>query len=594
MRFETNGLALTTGYKYQLGGLVRPDGTGGAIVLWSDVSSGSIGLMGQHVTDTGGQSWDADGLQFFFGIDGDANNFKALSWGADKAMLFWEDKRWSSTGAVAMGQVMNRNAAISYTMDGIALSENEEQKSPIIAKDGQGGAYLAYTNISSGTEILFAQHINADLAPTWPGQGFQVNPNALFGQLKPTMIAGPDGYMYFFWTEEIFLQGLSLFTQKYDIDGNAQWSVGGIQLDAGDIAGDKYAVTALSMTSGEIILVWEAETVDGTRSYISQIMGDGSVNWTHPVSAATGNQRNAFAIYDEPANLIHVAWEDQRDLANSGVDLYAISVNGSGELGQEQLLSNDFGDQTRVDLSIADDGSGVLYAAWQSFDGFQNDVFVKNLTTDTEPEQITTLETENWDPAIRAVTGDRFLVAWADGRPGIYTDVYMYDSEPGSAGHAENGIAVSSAVLNQMEPQIIPFADNSTTDMAYLIAWQDMRSSGKTELTNIYAQAYTGVATGINPEPQLVSDFKLGAAYPNPFNGSVTIPFSNPAGEALVLRIHDILGREIHSAQLQTAGQSVYTWTGQDLAGSVVSSGVYLVSVESASQRHSQKLMFLK
>ena len=594
MVYPTNGLALTSGYKYQTGGLVRPDGNGGAMVLWSNASTGSIGITGQHITLSGTQTWDADGLELFFGIDGDANNFKALSWGEHSGMIFWEDKRWSGTGAVAMAQVMDRSAAIQYSMDGIVVSGNEEQRNPDIVVDDQGGAYLSYTNISTGTEILFAQHIDGTLTPTWPAEGLQVNPNALFGQLNPRMVSSSDGYLYYFWTEEIFLQGLSLFGQKYDIAGNAQWAVGGLQFSTAGIDGDKYAVEALALPDGEVMLIWEAETVDGILSFVSSVQSTGNFAWTHPLTSAGGGQMHALAIYDANSDLVHVAWEDQRNLALSGVDLYLVAVNAAGDMGEESLISDAFGDQTNLVMALADDGSGTLYAAWQNFDGFQHDIFVRNLTTAAPAEQITNLESDEKRPALRSVTASRYLVAWEDSRPGIYTDVYMYDSEVGSPGHAENGIAVSMAVLNQMQPQIVPFADHSTADMDYLIVWQDMRSSGKTELTNIYAQAYTGVFTVSTDGPVLASDLRLESAFPNPFNGAVTIPFINPVAEELSLRIYDLTGREILQTELGSPVSGSYIWNGSDLSGQALSSGVYLVSISSDARRFTQKLMYLK
>ncbi|MBT6001802.1 MAG: T9SS type A sorting domain-containing protein [Candidatus Marinimicrobia bacterium] len=594
MAFVADGLALTSGKKYQNGGLVRPDGNGGALVVWSNASTGSIGVTGQHVGVDGSQAWEVDGSEFFFGIDGDASKFQTLTWDDNDALIFWEDNRWAGTGSVSMAQVMDQTGAIQYAMDGEVLSGNEQQLSPIIVPDNEGGAYITYTNISTGTEILFAQHVGDDLAPTWASDGIQVNPNAILGQFKPQMVTSADAYLYYFWTEDIFFQGLLLHAQKYDINGVAQWAAGGLQIGPPEIGGDKYVTSAIAMADSTVIYVWESETVDGTKTYVSKLSPAGSNIWTEAVTEAAGTQRSSVAAYNPESDLLIIAWEDLRNVSESSVDLYAVSVDTDGNLGAEQLISNQFGDQTNLALSFADDNSSTLYAAWQDYDGFQHDIYVKNLTTDTAAEQITTLPTENKAPALRTISGSRYLVAWEDVRNGIHSDLYFYDSHPDSRGHGVEGVPLCLAILNQMQPQIVSFAGSNPDSLSYLIVWQDMRSSGKTELTNIYAQAYSGQMPVSVDEVVVAQEFKVGSAYPNPFNGAVSIPIENMGTANLDLYIYDLKGREIlHESLGHHVGHS-YTWSGQNRFGHDLSSGVYMVSIVSETQLHTQKVMFIK
>ena len=594
MGFEDDGLALTTGKKYQTGGLVRPDGNGGAIVLWSNAATGSIGITAQHVTATGAQAWDVDGSEFFFGIDGDASELQTLVWGDDGALIFWEDNRWAGTGAVAMAQVMDTTAAILYAMDGQGLSENDQQLSPVIVSDNESGAYITYTNKTTGLEVLYVQHVGADLEPTWDLDGLAPNGTTLLGQFNPQMVTSADGYLYYLWTEEIFFQGLYIFAQKFDINGVAQWSDGGLVVSPADVTGDPYARSIVAMADSTVIYVWELETIDGTNTFVSKLGPDGTTLWTEAVTEAAGSQRGSVSIYNPETDFVTIGWEDLRNVSESMVDLYAVTLDTDGNLGAEQLISNDFGDQTSLAFSFSDDNSSVLYAAWQSYDGFQHDIYVKNLTTDTESDQVTTLTSENKSPALRAVNSDRYLVAWEDGRNGIHTDLYFYDSQPGTPAHAAEGVALSLAVLNQMQPQIIPFANSNPAELSYLIAWQDMRSSGKTELTNIYAQTYHGPPTVSIEAPVLVDDFSVRDAYPNPFNGAVSIPVSNGNRANLDLTIYDLKGREVLHQALGNQSNVNYTWRGQDMFGQNVASGVYLVTIASEFQVNTQKIMFLK
>jgi flagellar hook assembly protein FlgD len=62
----------------------------------------------------------------------------------------------------------------------------------------------------------------------------------------------------------------------------------------------------------------------------------------------------------------------------------------------------------------------------------------------------------------------------------------------------------------------------------------------------------------------------------------------------LDLYIYDLKGREIlHESLGHHVGHS-YTWSGQNRFGHDLSSGVYMVSIVSETQLHTQKVMFIK
>ena len=121
-----------------------------------------------------------------------------------------------------------------------------------------------------------------------------------------------------------------------------------------------------------------------------------------------------------------------------------------------------------------------------------------------------------------------------------------------------------------------------------------MRSSGKTELTNIYAQGYNAQLTTSLDNVVVAQDFKVGSAYPNPFNGAVNIPIENMGAGNLDLYIYDLKGREILHESLGNQSGRIYTWRGQNRLGMDLSSGVYVVSIVSETQLHTQKVMFIK
>ena len=95
----------------------------------------------------------------------------------------------------------------------------------------------------------------------------------------------------------------------------------------------------------------------------------------------------------------------------------------------------------------------------------------------------------------------------------------------------------------------------------------------------------------------LPQEFALEAAYPNPFNASVQIPFAVwQANTPVELTVHDVLGRTVRTLTSGTmdAGRHVLQWDGRNAAGEPVGNGAYLVQLRAGSQRAVGKVMLIK
>ena len=98
-------------------------------------------------------------------------------------------------------------------------------------------------------------------------------------------------------------------------------------------------------------------------------------------------------------------------------------------------------------------------------------------------------------------------------------------------------------------------------------------------------------------DTRLPQEFALEAAYPNPFNAAVQIPFAVWQANAPVeLTVHDVLGRTIRTLTFGTvaAGWHVLHWDGRNAAGETVSNGAYLVQLRVGGRRAVGKVMLIK
>ena len=97
--------------------------------------------------------------------------------------------------------------------------------------------------------------------------------------------------------------------------------------------------------------------------------------------------------------------------------------------------------------------------------------------------------------------------------------------------------------------------------------------------------------TEITTSTTTPNNFELYQNYPNPFNPSTTINYQIPKGGMVIIKIYDILGREIKTLVngYKPAGRYNVTFNAHNLA-----SGVYIYQLKSGSFVASKKLVLIK
>ncbi len=90
--------------------------------------------------------------------------------------------------------------------------------------------------------------------------------------------------------------------------------------------------------------------------------------------------------------------------------------------------------------------------------------------------------------------------------------------------------------------------------------------------------------------------YRLEQNYPNPFNPSTTITYALAKPGLTVLKIYDVLGKEVRLLvdEYRAAGEHTVQWDGKDHAGRSVVSGVYIVTIESGAFRASRRITLAK
>ncbi len=114
----------------------------------------------------------------------------------------------------------------------------------------------------------------------------------------------------------------------------------------------------------------------------------------------------------------------------------------------------------------------------------------------------------------------------------------------------------------------------------------------------------TKLESGMSDNSEVIRDYALYPAYPNPFNPSTIIAFDLPETQHVKLEIFDISGRKVRTLvdQIVNSGRHQVTWEGRNETGMLVSSGVYVYRIQAGNPStgsgqvfvQSRKLTFLR
>jgi hypothetical protein len=157
-QWTADGVALCTAANNQLYPTIVSNGSGGAIVTWYDSRSGSNDIYAQRVNASGAPLWTADGVALCTA----ANEQYAptiVSDGSGGAIITWYDLR-SGTNYDIYAQRVNASGVPQWTADGVALcTAANEQSLPTIVSDGSGGAIATWNDSRSGNFDIYAQRV---------------------------------------------------------------------------------------------------------------------------------------------------------------------------------------------------------------------------------------------------------------------------------------------------------------------------------------------------------------------------------------------------------------------------------------------------
>ncbi len=343
------------------------------------------------------------------------------------------------------------------------------QIQPVIIPDGAGGAFISWFDcrINASNSNIFTQRIDPRGAPLWKMNGAEVC-MAPERQYNPIIVKDSEDGAIIAWMD-FRLGGADLFAQRVDADGTMLWGRDGSivnvmrdhQIDPTPVAvGDEW---------GGAIFAWADETQesDGTRKtdiYAQRLAGNGGYMMWHqfglPVCTSGGFQIDPVITTDGEGGAI-VAWLDKRGGYYADVFAQRLTPAG-GKLWQDngypvcQTLPDQRG------LRIISDGEGGAIFVWYDYTNGSFDIAASRLNGDAHPLwavngiAVTSLPEQQRYPSLCSDGAGGCIIAWEDDRHGSI-DIYAQrvDAEGNICWPAE-GVPINVLGFDQVQPELAP------------------------------------------------------------------------------------------------------------------------------------------
>jgi hypothetical protein len=614
-----NGVGICTNANTKTSPQIISDGTGGAIIAWSEYRT-TWNVYAQRVDANGGVLWGSQGTTVcdFVGIQ---RYPLIVSDGAGGAITTWSDDRSGYYDVYV--QRLDATGARLWTTDGVALSTATGQQYPSgIASDGAGGAIVSFTS-SEGNSDAYARRVSADGTVLWTVNGVAVCATT-DAELNPRAV--PDGAHGAIIAFTKNISGVNYtYAGRVDAAGTVLWAAEGVPLCTS--AGGQYDLRAADGGAGAAIVTWADGRSWPPDIYAQLVDTTGAVLWGATgaaVCTATGTQTTPQVAADGSGGAI-IAWTDSRSGTN---DIYAQRVSAAGAAlwgtdGVPVCAATDVQEENQ----IASDGAGGALVAWRDSraGGGDLNVYMQRIDASGTPVWMedgvvacAAVSTQQ-NPMITCDEALGAIVTWTDLRSGSGA-IYAHRENPIVATLLESYVAgIESGCI-----ELSWVLSEGGSDMRFFIQraiaggapFEEILNPkiGRSGLSFSFADCSCGPGEAARYHVEVEDNdgrrllFETDAIVlpqaplalfqnrPNPFNPSTTIGYHLPAAAHVVLEVYDPAGRNVTRLvdAVQAKGSHEAGWNGRNGAGAMVGSGVYFYRLTAGKETLTKKLVLLR
>lgn len=340
-----------------------PDGEGGLFVAWVDNREELSKIYAQRIGADGTILWAADGVRICT-YPSEQSRAVLTSDGAGGIIVAWQDDDESIVNLYA--QRLDADGNLLWPTSGMTIcAESGDQIIPAIDADGQGGAVIVWWDKRTDSGDIYAQRIDADGDRVWPYAGVPVC-TATGWQWDMQVVSDGSGGAAICWNDERDPAGESVYVQRLDAAGTAQWTADGelVVTDATDTTGP---ILVSDGTGGCYVAFHDFPTAEAMAVRVQHVDSGGARLWGDAgIAPAPETQRSLAhsAAAADPDGGLFLAWTIEGADGSYDQRAQSIAPNGAFRWGADGLLLVDAsGDQHSP--FIVPDTAGGAYFGWR-------------------------------------------------------------------------------------------------------------------------------------------------------------------------------------------------------------------------------------
>ena len=332
LMWHVDGISICNAVSDQYAPVICSDGANGAIISWYDNREGNYDIYAQRINASGLVQWTTDGVAIC-NAAGNQNAQQITADGSGGAIIVWSDGRTSGANADIFAQRIDASGAFLWALNGALIcNATSLQNIPQLVTDGNGGAIIAWEDWRNFSQSdIYAQRISFNGFTSWALNGIIICSEPNFAhQYNTKMVTDGAGGAIMCWQDNRnFGSGLDLYAQKVNATGTVQWINNGIA-----VCNASFVQTAQQIVadgSGGAIIAWEDRRT-GRDIYAQKISNTGAAQWTangFGICTTAGTQEEPQLAANNTGGAI-LLWTDSR---NTSMDIYAQRIDASGVAG---------------------------------------------------------------------------------------------------------------------------------------------------------------------------------------------------------------------------------------------------------------------
>jgi hypothetical protein len=349
------------------------DGTGGAVISWQDFRSGNYDIYAQRVNASGGAQWLANGVAICTATNNQYNP-QICSDGTGGAIIPWQDLRSGSNFDI-YAQRVNASGVVQWTSDGVAIcTATNSQTNPQICSDVAGGGIITWFDYRSTSNYdIYAQRVVSG-SVQWTANGVAIC-TATNNQYSPQICSDGAGGGIITWEDYRSASSYDIYAQRV-ASGSVQWTTDGVAVCTS--TGAQQSPRICSDGTGGAVITWQ-DSRTGSLDIYAQRVASGSVQWTAngvAICMATNSQMNPQICSDGAGGGI-ITWEDYRSASN--YDVYAQRIASGSVQWTADGVAISTATNNQSSPQICGDGVGGGIITWADNRSGNYDVYAQNV-----------------------------------------------------------------------------------------------------------------------------------------------------------------------------------------------------------------------